>query len=302
MDRFEAMSLLVDAVETGSLSAAARRVGAPLATVSRKVAELERRLGVRLLVRSTRRLSLTDAGTGYVTAAKRILDDVDEAERAAAGEYREPRGGLVVTAPVVFGRLHVLPVVTEFLAAYPKVDIRLALGDRSVDLVGDRIDAAVRIGPLADSSLVAMRLGKVRQVVCASPTYLAKRGVPQTIRALAGHDCVVFDGLSSATEWAFREGKRDAAAPIHARLVVSTAEAAIDAATSGAGLTRVLSYQAAPAVRSGLLELVLRDAEPEAWPVHLLHANRELTPLKLRAFLDFAAPGLRKRLSQVQDI
>ncbi|TIT75955.1 MAG: LysR family transcriptional regulator, partial [Mesorhizobium sp.] len=172
MDRLDAMSLFVATVEAGSLSAAARRAGVPLATVSRKLSVLETHLKTRLLNRSARRLTLTDAGQSYLAACRRILEEVSEAERAAAGEYSSPTGELVITAPVVFGRLHVLPVVTAFLAAYPDVDIRLTLSDRITQLVEEHIDLAVRIGELPDSAMVAMRVGSIRRVVCASPAYL----------------------------------------------------------------------------------------------------------------------------------
>ncbi|RVC28693.1 LysR substrate-binding domain-containing protein, partial [Mesorhizobium sp. M7A.F.Ca.CA.004.04.2.1] len=180
MDRLEAMSLFVAAVEAGSLSAASRRFGIPLATVSRKISDLERHLNTRLLNRSTRRLTPTDAGQAYLAACRRILDEVGEAERTAAGEYSAPTGELAITAPVVFGRLHVLPVVTGFLAAYPDVDIRLTLADRITQLVEDHFDLAIRIGQLPDSSLVAIGVGAIRRVVCASPAYLAEHGTPTT--------------------------------------------------------------------------------------------------------------------------
>jgi DNA-binding transcriptional LysR family regulator len=298
MDRLEAMSLFVAAVEAGSLSAAARRFGIPLATVSRKVSELERHLKTRLLNRSTRQLTLTDTGQAYLAACRRILDEVGEAERTAAGEYSAPTGELVITAPIVFGRLHVLPVVTAFLAAYPEVDIRLTLSDRITQLVDEHIDLAVRIGKLPDSSMIAIRIGSIRHVVCASPAYLAAHGTPLTPGELAAHDCITFEGLASPATWTFASGKSQLASPVRARLSVNTAEAAIDAATAGVGLTRVLSYQVADAVRAGALHAVLREFEPNPWPVSLVHAGQGLLPVKLRAFLDFAAPRLRERLTQ----
>ena len=298
MDRLEAMSLFVAAVEAGSLSAAARRFGIPLATVSRKVSELERHLKTRLLNRSTRQLTLTDTGQAYLAACRRILDEVGEAERTAAGEYSAPTGELVITAPIVFGRLHVLPVVTAFLAAYPEVDIRLTLSDRITQLVDEHIDLAVRIGKLPDSSMIAIRIGSIRHVVCASPAYLTAHGTPLTPGELAAHDCITFEGLASPATWAFASGKSELTSPVRARLSVNTAEAAIDAATAGVGLTRVLSYQVADAMRAGALHAVLREFEPNPWPVSLVHAGQGLLPVKLRAFLDFAAPRLRERLTQ----
>ncbi|GLQ82110.1 LysR family transcriptional regulator [Mesorhizobium huakuii] len=299
MDRLEAMSLFVAAVEAGSLSAAARRFGIPLATVSRKVSDLERHLNTRLLNRSTRRLTPTDAGEAYLAACRRILDDVGEAERAAAGEYSAPTGELAITAPVVFGRLHVLPVVTGFLSAYPDVDIRLTLADRITQLVEDHFDLALRIGQLPDSSLVAIGVGAIRRVVCASPAYLAEHGTPTIPEDLGAHNCITFEGLSSAAPWSFARGKMDVTVQVRSRLQVNTAEAAIDAAIAGVGLTKVLSYQVDAAVRSGMLRIVLQEFEPEPWPVSLVHAGHGLLPVKLRAFLDFAAPRLKERLARL---
>jgi DNA-binding transcriptional LysR family regulator len=292
------MSLFVAAVEAGSLSAAGRRFGIPLATVSRKVSDLERHLKTRLLNRSTRQLTLTDAGHAYLAACRRILEEVGEAERIAAGEYSAPTGELIVTAPIVFGRLHVLPVVIGFLAAYPDVAIRLMLVDRITQLTEEHIDLAVRIGKLPDSSLVATRIGSIRRVVCASPAYLAEHGTPETPKDLAAHSCITFEGLTAPAAWTFATGKTELSVPIRSRLRVNTAEAAIDAAIAGVGMTRVLSYQITAAVRSDTLRTVLEAFEPQPWPVSLVHAGQDLLPVKLRAFLDFAAPRLKKRLVQ----
>jgi DNA-binding transcriptional LysR family regulator len=297
MDRLEAMFVLVAAVEAGSLSAASRRLGIPLATVSRKVSELEARLGTRLLNRSSRRLTPTEAGRSYVEACKHILDDVGEAERAASGEYTAPRGDLIVTAPVVFGRLHVLPVVAEFLATYREIDVRIVLADRVVNLFEEHVDLAVRIGMLPDSNLAATRIGAIRRVICASPAYFEERGMPQHPSDLESHDCITFEALNAPHAWPFPVGKSHVSVPIHSRLVVNTAEAAIDAAIAGLGVTRVLSYQVRAAVQERLLALALADFEPTPWPVSLLHGGGRLLPLKVRAFLDFVAPRLRARLA-----
>ena len=294
MDRLDAMATLVAAVEAGSLSEAARRLGTPLATVSRKVQALERLLGTQLVNRGSRRLTLTETGRAYIAASKQILDDVAEAERTASGEYSAPRGDLVVSAPIVFGRLHVLPVALEFLLAYPDIDLRLVLSDRVANLIEDRIDLAVRIGQLPDSNLVALRIGSVGRVVCASPAYLERRGTPAEPRDLSSHDCITFEGLASPNSWTFGSGAATHAVTIRSRLVVSTAEAAIDAAVSGVGLTCVLSYQVARAVQAGELALVLRDFEPRPSPVSLVHGGQPILPQKLRAFIDFAAPRLRR--------
>jgi DNA-binding transcriptional LysR family regulator len=299
MDRLDAMAILVAAAETGSLSAAGRKLGAPLPTVSRKVSELEAHLKTRLLIRSTRKLTLTDAGAAYVAACKRILEQVGDAERAASGEYTAPRGDLAVTAPIVFGRLHVLPAIDEFLATYPEIDVRLVLSDRNTHLIDDHVDLAVRIGALPDSRMVATRLGFMRRVVCASPVYLAEHGIPKVPEDLWALDCVSFDGVVPMTAWNFpaADSRVERAVPIRARLSVNTAEAAIDAAIAGVGVTRVLFYQAAHALADGTLQIVLADHEPEPLPINLLHAGQGPLPLKMRAFLDFAAPRIRDRVA-----
>jgi DNA-binding transcriptional LysR family regulator len=298
MDRLESMLVLITAVEAGSLSAAGRRLGTPLATVSRKVSDLESHLRTRLLVRTRRGLTLTDAGRSYVTACKRILEEVGEAERAASGEYSAPKGDLIITAPIVFGRLHVLPIVVEFLKTYSDIDLRMVLADRVANLLEEQVDVAIRIGELPDSSLIATRVGSIRRVVCGSPAYFAARGTPKRPAELGAHDCITFDGLASPEAWTFRVRKADASVEIHSRLVVNTAEAAIDAAIACLGITRVLSYQVATAIRAGALAIVLPEFEPSPWPVSLVFAGQGLLPLKLRAFLDFAAPRLRERLSE----
>jgi len=296
VDRFESMSVLVAVVEAGSLSAASRRLGMPLATVSRKVSELEAQLKTRLLHRSTRRISLTESGRPYFEACKRILEELVEAERAALGEYRTPRGELVITAPIVFGRLHLLPVVAEFLKAQPEIDVRMVLADQLLNLFEQHVDLALRIGVLPDSSLIAVPLGAIRRVVCGSPEYFAEHGTPKRSADLANLDCITFEGLMSTTVWHFAKRKAVAPVKIHSRLVVNTAEAAIDAAIAGVGVTRVLSYQVADALHRGQLAVVLEDFEPEPVPVSLVHAGGRLLPIKLRAFLDFATPRLREKL------
>ena len=207
MDRFDAMATLVAAVDGGSLSAASRALGMPLATVSRKVSELEGHLRTQLVIRTSRKLVLTEAGLAYVAASRRILDEIEDAERTASGEYRAPRGHLTITAPVVFGRLHVEPVLLEFLKAYPEINARLVLADHVVNLVDDQVDVAIRIGLLPDSSMFATRLGAVGWVTCASPQYLEARGTPETPAALERHDCIMFEGVYSNNLWSFGRGK-----------------------------------------------------------------------------------------------
>lgn len=293
MDRLDAMAVLLAVVETGSLSAASRALHSPLPTVSRKISELEAHLGVRLVTRTSRKILLTEAGESYVAAAREILGRVEEAERRASGEYIAPRGDLTMTAPIVFGRLHVLPVVTDFLKAFPDINIRLIMSDRSASLADEQIDVALRISRLAESNLIATRLGAIRTTVYANPDYLKRHPRPLHPRDLDGHDCIAFEGVLSHRFWTFRDGTQDISVTIRTRLSVNTAEAAVDAAASGLGVTRVMSYQAKRAVEAGLLVPLLEEFEQEAAPVHLVHLSQGLMPLKLRTFLDFAAPRLR---------
>ena len=296
MDRIDAMATLVAAVDAGSLSGASRALGMPLATVSRKVSDLESHLRTQLLIRSSRRLTLTEAGETFVASARRILEDLDQAERAASGEYRAPRGHLNITAPIMFGRLHVAPVVLDFLKAYPDITVRLTLADTVLNLVDDHVDVAVRVGELPDSRLMALRLGEIGWVACASPAYLDDRGEPDTPEALANHDCIMFEGLYSTGAWTFGRDKQVRAISIRPRLSVNAADAAISAAVSGAGVTRVLSYQVAAPLAHGALRRILTLFEPPSLPVHMLYARQSLAPQKLRAFLDFAGPRLRASL------
>jgi DNA-binding transcriptional LysR family regulator len=299
MDRLEAMSVLLSAVESGSLSKASRKLGLPLATISRKVAELENHLKATLLVRSAKGLELTPTGRSYVTAAKAILEQVNEVERAAAGEYSEPKGDLVVTAPVMFGRLHVLPAVTRFLDAYPEVAVGLVLTDRVTHLLDDQVDVALRIGALPDSVLIATALGAVRYVVCASPDYLAATGTPTSLDDLARHRVISFQSVSAPSTWDFRVDGVDVAKSFRSRLSVNTLDAGIEAALSGAGLVRALSYQVFDHVRSGKLTIVLDEFASPPRPVHLVYDKQNRLPLKLRAFIDFVVPRLRERIASV---
>ena len=295
MDRFAAMRVFAAVADAGSLSSAGRVLAMPLATVSRHLSALEEQLGVRLITRTTRRLVLTEPGLHYLESCRRILAELEAAELRLAGEQAEPQGELAFTAPVVFGRLHVLPVVVAFLAAYPRVSARMLLVDRVVDLVEEGLDLSVRVGPLLDSSLIATRVGATRYVACASPAYLAGRGTPGSPQDLAGHDCISFNTLSHAERWSFAGQKRQLVT-VRSRLSVNTAEAAIDAAVAGLGITRVMSYQAASRLADGSLRLILEDFEPEAAPVSLLHREDRLPQAKVRSFAAFAAPLLRKAL------
>ena len=299
MDRFEAMKLFLAVIDAGSLSAAARRRKLPLTTVSRKIAALEAHLKTPLLVRGGRTAIPTDTGRAYAEACRRILDDVGEAERLASGEYAAPKGHLTITAPIVFGRTHVLPVVTDFLRAYPDISIRLLLADRIVNLHEEQVDLALRIGDLPDSGLVAVKLGAIRRVLCASPAYLAARGVPKHPRELAMHDCIDFSGASASDAWTFAAANRALTIPVKPRLAVNTAEAAIDAVIADLGVTRLLSYQVHEGVKAGRMRLLLEDYEPPEMPVHLVHGGNDPIPQKIRAFIDSAAPRLRSTLAEI---
>ena len=300
MDRFEAMTGFVAVVKAGSFSAAARDLGIPLATLSRRVADLEAELGARLLHRTTRKLSLTDQGQTYYAASARILDDVRDAAASVIGEYREPKGDLTVTAPVGFGRLHLQPVALEFLAAYPEINLRLTLVDRVVNLIEEHVDAAVRIAELADSSLIARPLGHVRIVLCASPHYLARHGVPKHPRELEKCDCIAWSALGPLNLWWFRESGMDRTFPIRVRLSTTIAETALSAAEAGLGLVQATSYQAEQAVREGRLVVLLPEFECATTPVSLVYASNRLVPLKLRAFIDFVVPRLEGRLQSIE--
>jgi DNA-binding transcriptional LysR family regulator len=302
MDRLEAMALLVASVEEGSFSQAGRKLGIPLPTVSRKVADLESHLKAKLLVRSTRKLALTEAGSMYVATCKRILDEIAEAEAQAAGEYTTPRGDLTLTAPVVFGRLHVVPVVNAFIAQYPEINVKMTLSDRNVSIVDEHIDLAVRIGNLPDSSLIATKLGEIRKVVCGSPAYFAAHGTPRTPDDLVAHQCVTFSAMASGPAWIFKSsGKAEKSIVPRCRLYINTAEAAIDSAIRGVGVTNVLSYQVAQAVHEKKLKIVLEDYEPPPFPIHIVHAHGALLPLKMRGFLEFAVQRMRRSVLTMQD-
>ena len=295
MDRLAAMRVFVAVLDAGSLSGAGRSLRMPLTTVSRQLAALEEELGARLITRTTRHLALTEPGRAYLDSCRRILGEIEAAELRLAGEQAEPQGELALTAPVLFGRLHVLPVVTAFLADFPRVTARLLLLDRVVDLVEEGIDVSLRIGALPDSSLMATRVGAIRHVTCASPAYLKRRGVPKLPQELGEHDCISFSGLSPAAQWSFPKAKPQRV-NLRPRLIVNTAEAAIDAAVAGLGVTRVLSYQVAGRLAEGSLRLILEDFEPDEIPVSLLHREDRLPQAKVQSFVAFAAPRLRKAL------
>lgn len=293
------MAMLVSAVEEGSLSAAARKLNIPVATLTRNVNDLEAQVGTRLLIRTTRKLALTDAGAEYVVTAKRILEDVDELERRAAGEFTTPRGELVVSSPVQVARLRVLPVVNQFLALYPEIRIRLLQSDRVIDLVDTQADVAIRVGRLRDSSLIATRVGLLRVVTVASPAFLEKYGRPKTPEDLSNLPCVVFDS-PSLSPWRYRSsdtGQIYTVADVP-RLLVSSPDAAVDAAIDGIGATFILEHDVHEAVMAGKLEYILQEFEVEPLPVHVVYLSREAMPAKVRRFIDYAVPQLRQLLAE----
>ncbi|WP_268760401.1 LysR family transcriptional regulator [Caballeronia mineralivorans] len=293
------MEMLLTAVDRGSLSAAARELKIPVSTLTRKVADLEEVLGTRLLIRTTRKLTLTDAGMSYVAAARRILDLVREQEREATGEFATARGELVVTAPVQLGRLHVLPVINQFLAQYPDITVRLLLSDRNIDLIDSHADLAVRIGELPDSNMIATRIGSLRPIVCASPAFVAKHPPPREPDDLVKYSCVVFNS-PYLSPWRFRlpTSNKIYMLEVKPRLEVTSPDAAVSAAVDNAGITFVFEHDADEAIRNGQLEILLPQFEIEPVPVHLVHVSRNLMPIKLRHFIDFAAPKLRESLSR----
>jgi DNA-binding transcriptional LysR family regulator len=296
VDQLAAIRVFVAIADAGSLSEAGRRLAMPLTTVSRHLAALEDDVGVRLITRTTRELALTETGRHYLESCRRILAEIEAARLGVAGAQDEPQGELAITAPVAFGRLHVLPIVIAFLKSSPRVAVRLLLVDRVVDLIEEGIDVSVRIGALPDSSLRATRVGGVRLVTCASPFYLAERSEPSSPRELADHDVISVTALSPADRWTYPGTKAPQRIAVRPRLTVNTAEAAIDAAKAGLGITRVLSYQAAAAMGKGSLRLILQAFEPAEAPVSLLHREDRLPQAKVESFIAFAAPRLRQAL------
>lgn len=296
MDRLEAMTAFRAVAEAGGFSAASRRLGMPLATVSRKVSDLEAHLGAILLIRSTRRVTLTEVGQQFLLTCQKVLGELDEAERLASGEYRAPRGDLVVSAPIGLGSTYLAPIVTEFLVVYPDINIDLRLSDSIINLTEDQIDVALRIAHLPDSSLIAVKLGVVRHVVCASPAYLDARGTPSTIADLSKHACVTFTALEAPKEWIFREKGQTTRIHVKSRFSVSSAGAAVAAAVAGVGIARLLCYQVSKKLAEGDLRLLLRQYEPEPLPVSLVYQGGRLIPQKLKAFMDFVVPRMKLQL------
>jgi DNA-binding transcriptional LysR family regulator len=293
MDKLQAMTIFLAVADAGGFAAASRKLGISPSVATRAVAELEERLGARLLTRTTRSVRATEAGALYADDCRRLLAAVEEAESAAAGAHRAPRGQLTVTSPVLFGRIYVTPIVTAFLSRYPEVGVSCYFLDRLVNLVEEGVDVAIRIAELGDSSLQAVRVGRVRRVVCAAPAYLARRGMPQRPEDLAGHSVIVASGVRPSSEWRFRKGARAIPVRLRPRMITTTNDSALAAAEAGFGITRLLSYQVAQAVKEGRLRILLADYEPPPMPIHVVHREGRNAARRVRLFLDAAIEALR---------
>jgi DNA-binding transcriptional LysR family regulator len=289
MDKLRAMATFVRIVEGGSLTAAAGALNASLPSVVRSLASLENELDVRLMNRTTRRISLTDEGREYYERCRRVLADVDEAEAALSARRVAPKGRLRITAPVLFGRLHVAPAATEFIARHPAVEVDLLLLDRMVDLLEEGIDIGVRIGKLPDSSLVAIPVGETRRVVCASPAYLKRAGTPKSPADLATQRCVNFNGLAPGREWRFAAGT----CKVNAAFATNQVEAALEACTRGVGIGQFLSYQAQALLAEGRLKRVLREFEPAPLPIQAIYPHARLLSSNVRSFVHWLMPRLK---------
>jgi DNA-binding transcriptional LysR family regulator len=287
VDQFAALATFVRVVDAGSLSGAARSLPSSLTAVSRQISALERHFGTKLLHRTTRRLALTDDGRMLYERAKAILGEFRQVEAALTGDH-EPSGRLRIAAPTLIGRLLLAPVLAEFLRRYPAVSIDLQLVDRSVDMIEEDIHLALRIGHLPDSDLVARKLGDIQMIVCASPFYLERRGVPQTPAELSAHDCLAFSEIPGAAEWRFRQNAKSKwKIPISPRLWANSLDALVVAAKEGSGLVRAPSWQVMDEINAGNLRRVLQGYEPPAAPLHLLSQPSRLASPKTRVFADY---------------
>ena len=293
MDRLQAMTAFVAVVDSGGFASAARKLNLSPPVVTRAVAELEERLGLRLLTRTTRVVRVTDAGARFADDCRRILGDIEEAETAAAGTNAAPRGTLTLTAPVLFGHLYVTPILVDYLQRFPEVDAQCLFLDRVVNVVDEGIDVALRIGELPDSSLQATRVGRVRRVLVASPDYLKAHGAPQRPEALVDHRIVLASAVTPVPEWRFSDAGKPLLQRLHARMRTTSNDSAIAAAVAGLGITRLLSYQVAAHLKTGALQIVLEDFEAAALPVHVVHHEGRRATQKVRGFIDLAVDTLR---------
>lgn len=301
MDRIDAMQAFIAVADLQGFAPAARKLGLSASAITRLVAGLEERLGARLLQRTTRSVTLTDVGERYLERARRILGDVEEAEASAQAERIQPSGRLVVSAPLVFGRLHVGRMMSAYLKQYPAVSAELRLSDRMVNLVDEGIDVAVRIGHLADSSLVARTVGDMRLLVVASPAYLEERGTPLKPSDLAQHAIIRFTGRSSLHDWTFKEHGRDVRVSHVSRYTTNSADAAVLHAEQDGGLAMVFAYQAAEAIKAGRLKVVLADYEPPPMPINLVYPTSRLLSAKVRAFIDLVVEQADWRFAKAYD-
>ena len=294
MDTLKAIRSFVAVADTSGFAAAARSLRMSPAAITRDVAALEQQLGCKLLKRTTRQVALTEEGSRYLVGARRILADVAEAESSVMGLYGELRGPVVVSAPSMFGQLHVGPAVIGFALRHPGVSFTTLFLDRMVDLIDEGVDVAVRIAHLQDSSATAIQVGFVRRVICAAPAYLAERGEPKTPLDLARMEGIDFTG--GRLPWSFRDRDHAMLASPSVRLSVNSVEMAIEAAAAGLGLVRLLSYQAVEAAAAGRLVLILEPFEPEPVPVHIVHLNGRTGPFRVRTFIDYLTENLRRGL------
>lgn len=299
MDRFHEIEVFIAVADAGSFAKAGARLRLSPPAVTRAIASLEERLGAAVFTRTTRSLSITDVGTHFLESARRVLADLDGAEKAAVGQGTTPQGHLTITASVTFGRSALAPVVAEFLRRHPRVTVSALLLDRVTNLVEEGIDLAVRIGPLPDSTLVARRVGSVQRVLVASPDYLARRGMPAQPADLRLHAMIAFTGLMPNREWRFLDGKSGNSVSFMPRLEINDAVTAIRMAEDGDGITVALSYMVADQLRSGRLALVLTEMTPPPVPVHLVYPQNRMIAPKLRAFVDFAAPRLAAEIERL---
>lgn len=293
MDRLHSLRVFVAVAEAGGFAGASRKLNLSPASVTRAVADLEDFLGVPLFTRTTRVVRLTDAGTRYLDDCRRILSDLDDADSAVAGVHATPRGRVTITAPVLFGNLYIAPLVAEYLGRHAQTQAVCLFVDRVVNMDEEAVDVAVRLGALPDSSMQAARVGSVRRILCASPTYLAGRGKPQHPADLANHTIVSATSLTPTTRWHFAEGGEPLVCELRPTLMTSTNDAAITAAVAGLGITRIMSYQVPDMVRDGRLQMVLTEFEPGPVPVHVLHRQGRRPSAKVRALLDLLIERLR---------
>ncbi|HXO99787.1 MAG TPA: LysR family transcriptional regulator [Luteibacter sp.] len=287
------MAIFVAVVDEGGFAAAARKMKLSPPVATRAVTELEEVMGVRLLTRTTRVVRVTEVGARYANDCRRILSDVTETEEAATGSHGAVRGRLVVSSSTMFGRMRVVPVVTEYLRRYPDTEVECRFLDRVVNMVDEGVDVSIRIGALQDSGYHALRVGQVRRVVCASPGYLAQRGTPASLADLAEHTIIMASGITPSVDWRFTAGEQTTIVRVRPRLNVSTNDAAIDAALEGFGITRVASYMVADHLTSGRLVEVLREQEAFPLPIHVMHHEGRHAARKVRAFVDLASQSLR---------